>query len=95
MKKTKTTTENAIKKEKTANYDDDSFVKELSDLCKKYKLTGCVFAGENNEGRLIGYHCIERYAVGFNQKDMISSVFNSSRIYQSAREKIMHMMDGK
>ena len=82
-------------KEDVAPFDRESFMIELSKLCIKYNLENCVFAGEYEDGKMMGFHCVERVSIGFNQKHLTNSVFNASRLYQSGREKILHMMDGK
>jgi hypothetical protein len=74
-------------------FDQKLLAEEMGELCRKYGLTGCVFASEK-DGKLIGFHCIEREGSGFNQKHICESAFNAARLFQSAREKMMHMMDG-
>lgn len=73
----------------------DMFAKELGELCRKYDLMNCIFAGEDETEKLIGFHCIEKEGCGYNIKDLIASSFNASRLYQSAREKILNAMDGE
>lgn len=73
--------------------DQKQFAKELGELCRKYELTGCVFASEDKDGKLIGYHCIEREGLGFDIKTMMQSTVNASRMYQACREQTFKMMD--
>jgi len=73
----------------------DEFAKELSDLCEKYELKGCCFGAETNDNMLIGLHCIDRAGRGHTYKDMAMSAFSASRLYQSAREKLLTYMNEK
>ena len=69
------------------------FLKELSDLVKKYKLKNCVFAGENEDDKMIGLFCIEKWKTGHSFKDSINSFSNAARLYQSAREHMQRLFD--
>ena len=72
---------------------EDEFLKELSDLLKKYNLKSCIFAGNNEENKMIGFFCIEKYGEACSIKDNILAYTNAARMYQSAREKIMITFD--
>lgn len=76
-------------------WDDMTFAKELGELCRKYNLIDCTFAGENEDGKMVGYHCIEKEGIGFGPKNLMASSFNAARLYQSSREKLFHLMDGR
>ena len=75
----------------------DKFSQELSELCRKYKLKNCIFAGndDDNNDKMIGLFCCESENGKTTLHNIISSSFNASRIYQAAREKILYLMDGK
>ena len=69
------------------------FMQELSDLVKKHEMKGCVFSGETTEGKMFGVFSIEKHQSMRNIKDDILSFAHAARLYQSAREKILKMMD--
>jgi len=77
-----------MEKEKTEN-----FVQKLAALCREYDLHDCVFAGTNDDDKMIGLFCVEREGVGFNIKNVFESSMNAARIYQAAREKMYYEMD--
>jgi len=74
-------------------FNEKDFCEELSKLLKKYNLKNCVFAGENEDDKMIGYFCIEKYEERRTLKDSISSFANIARLYQSSREHMLHLFD--
>ena len=74
-------------------FNEDEFLKKLSDLLKKYNLKNCIFAGENEDDKMLGFFCIEKYNEGCSFKDSICAYSNAARMYQSAREKMMKTFD--
>ena len=74
-------------------FNEDEFLKDLSDVLKKHNLKNCVFAGENEDDKMIGLFCVEKYGIGYNFKDTISAYGNAARIYQSAREHMLKSFD--
>lgn len=80
-------------KQELKGFNEDEFFTELSDLLKKHNLKNCVFAGENEDDKMIGLFCIERHGMGCNAKDVINSSLNAARLYQASREKIFYTLD--
>lgn len=72
---------------------EEKFLKDLSKLVKKYNLKNCVFAGENEDDKMVGYYCIEKVGQPATSKDLIECCLNATRMYQSAREKIFYTLD--
>jgi hypothetical protein len=80
-------------KQDIVKFNEEEFLKELSRLLNKYKLKDCAFSGENENGKMIGLYCMEKYGTGFNEKDLFAAAFNASRLYQASREKILNLYD--
>lgn len=76
-------------------FNEDEFCEELSTLLQKHNLENCIFAGENQNGKMIGLFCIEKYKKGHNLRDLTLTFSNAARMYQATREHLMRMMDGK
>lgn len=74
-------------------FNEELFMKELSELAKKHNLKGCIFAGQNTDQKMIGIFCIEKYGIGCNINDELLAYAHAARIYQSAREKMLNRMD--
>lgn len=72
---------------------ENEFLKELSDLVKKYELKHAVFVAENNEDKMCGYFALEKFGTGATIEDTLKCGMNVARLYQSAREKIFYTMD--
>ena len=79
--------------ENEKEFNEDEFLKELSELLQKYKLVDCSFCGENEDGKMIGLFCVEKYEKGYSIKNQIAAYSNIARLYQSAREHFLRMFD--
>ena len=73
--------------------DEKIFMEELSSLLRKYNLKNCIFAGNNDDDKMIGIFCIEKYGIGHSMQDSVLSFANSARMYQSSRELILKIFD--
>jgi hypothetical protein len=80
-----------IKKGGKINWEE--FRIKLSNLLQDYELKDCIFAGENNEGKMIGVFSAENAEGVYTQKGIVNSSFNAARLYQSSRERIMSTID--
>jgi hypothetical protein len=76
-------------------FNEDSFCEELSILLQKYNLKNCIFAGDDESGKMIGLFCIEKYKQRHSLRDLTSTFSNAARMYQATREHVLKMMDGK
>jgi len=83
------------KSEEMSEFNEDSFCEELALLLQKHNLENCVFCGENQDGKMIGLFCVEKYMRGHNLRDLTLTFSNTARMYQSMRERLLKMMDGK
>jgi hypothetical protein len=83
------------KNKEMSEFNEDSFCEELSSLLQKYNLKNCIFAGENEDDKMIGLFCIEKYKQGHSLRDLTSTFSNAARMYQATREHVLKMMDGK
>ena len=79
--------------ENEKEFDEELFLKELSELLQKHKLIDCAFCGENEDGKMIGLFCVEKHGKGYSIKNQIATYSNIARLYQSAREHFLKMFD--
>lgn len=80
-----------IKKGGKINWEE--FRIKLANLLHEYELKDCVFAGENNDNKMIGLFSAENSEGVYTQKGIVNSAFNAARLYQSSRERIMSTID--
>lgn len=83
----------AKKKEVKKGFNENDFLKDLSEVLKKHNLRNCVFAGENEDDKMIGLFCIEKYGSGHSMNEAITCYANAARLYQSAREHMFRLFD--
>jgi hypothetical protein len=76
-----------------SEFNENDFLKELSEVCKKYELKNCIFAGTTNDNKMIGLFCIETFGRGHSFLDSVLSFSNAARMYQSAREHMLKLFD--
>jgi hypothetical protein len=76
-----------------SEFNETLFMRELSELLNKHKLKNCIFAGDNEDDKMIGLFCAEKYGVGYSFKNQISAYAHSARLYQSAREHMFRTFD--
>jgi len=74
-------------------FDEKKFLKELSDVVKKHNLKNCVFAGENEDDKMVGLFSFENYGGSHSAKSIIDASLNAARLYQASREKIFYTLD--